>query len=62
MAEEFRSADRNGDGFLSSDEVRRRFPFIEREFQRVDADGDGRISPEEFWRLRQTQAQQKFKK
>jgi serine/threonine protein kinase len=62
VAEEFRSADRNGDGFLSSDEVRRRFPFIEREFQRVDADGDGRISPEEFWRLRQTQAQQKFKK
>ena len=62
VLQEFRSADRNGDGYLSQDEVRGRFPFIEREFGRVDADRDGRVSPEEFWQLRQMQAQQKFKR
>jgi protein kinase-like protein/EF hand domain-containing protein len=62
VLQEFRSADRDDDGYLSRDEVRGRFPFVEREFGRVDADGDGRISPDEFWRLRQMQAQQKFRK
>jgi hypothetical protein len=56
---EFQSADRNGDGFLSHDEVRGRFPVIDREFARVDANGDGRISPQEFWRVRQRQAEMK---
>jgi len=56
-AAEFRSADRDGDGQLSRDEVRGRFPLIDREFGRVDADGDGRISPQEFQRLRSQQAQ-----
>lgn len=61
-AQEFKSADRDSDGYLSREEIQGRFPAIEREFQRVDSDGDGRISPEEFWRLRRFQAQQKFKK
>jgi serine/threonine protein kinase len=56
-AREFQSADRDGDGFLSHDEVRGRFPFIDREFRRVDASGDGRISQQEFGRLRQRQAE-----
>jgi serine/threonine protein kinase len=60
--QEFRSADRNGDGYLSREEIKGRFAFIDREFQRVDADGDGRVSPEEFWRMRRFQAQQKLKK
>jgi serine/threonine protein kinase len=62
VLQEFRSGDRDGDGYLSRDEVRSRFPGIEREFQRVDGDGDGRISPDEFVRLRRFQAQQKFRK
>ena len=60
--QEFRSSDRNGDGYLSREEIQGRFTFIDREFQRVDTDGDGRISLEEFWRIRRFQAQQKLKK
>lgn len=60
--QEFRSADRDGDGYLSRSEVRAQFAGIAREFERVDGDGDGRLSPEEFWRLRRFQAQQKLRK
>jgi serine/threonine protein kinase len=59
---EFRSADRDGDGYLSPSEVSGRFPAIERGFERVDADGDGRISPQEFARLRRFQARQQPQK
>jgi serine/threonine protein kinase len=52
---EFRSADANGDGFLSLDEVRGRFPFLAREFARADTNGDGRISPREFLEFRRAQ-------
>jgi hypothetical protein len=58
---EFRSADANGDGFLSPAEARR-FPFISKEFGRVDADGDGRISAQEFVHLRELQRQQRMQK
>jgi hypothetical protein len=57
VAQEFHSADRSGDGYLSREEVRQRFPFIAREFEQVDTDRDGRISPDEFWRLRRAQAE-----
>jgi len=60
--QEFRSADRNGDGYLSRGEIQGRFTFIERDFGRVDADSDGRISPDEFWQLRRFQVEQRLKK
>ena len=53
IRQEFDTADRNGDGYLTPQEVRGRFPFIERNFSLVDADHDGRISPLEYWQLRQ---------
>ena len=52
---EFSSADSDGNGFLSPDEVRGRFPFIERNFSMVDTNGDGRISPAELAELRKRQ-------
>ena len=54
VAHEFRAADANGDGYLTPDEVRGRFPLVEREFQRVDVNGDGRISPQELVEFRRT--------
>jgi serine/threonine protein kinase len=61
--QEFRGADLNGDGYLTPDEVRGRFPLLEREFRRVDADGDGRVSMQEFNQfLRRMQGEQPFKK
>ncbi len=54
---EFNSADRDGNGFLTPDEVRGRFPYIERNFSKVDTDGDGRISPAELAALRNLQKQ-----
>ena len=59
---EFRSADRNGDGYLSPDEVRGRFPLIAREFQRLDTDHDGRISLPEFIEVRRMQIEKRFMK
>ncbi len=55
VEDEFRAADRNGDGYLSAAEVEGRFPLIAREFSRVDRNGDGRISPEELSDLRRMQ-------
>jgi serine/threonine protein kinase len=62
MEADFQSADRNGDGFLSQDEVRGRFPVIAREFAKVDADGDGRISLLEFLQFRKRQFERRLGK
>jgi len=62
VEQEFRGADRNGDGYLAPDEVRGRFPAIEHDFRGVDADRDGRISLQEFFQFRRMQAEQRFKK
>ena len=61
VAQEFRAADADGDGFLSRDEARG-FPLLAKDFERVDADGDGRISMQEFMRVRRLQAQQRMPK
>lgn len=54
-SEEFRGADRDGDGYLSPLEVEGRFPAIARDFMRVDRDRDRRISLDEFTELRRRQ-------
>ena len=61
ILQEFAAADRDGNGFLTPDEVRGRFPFIERNFSQVDANGDGRISPLELAQLRKKQLTQKYR-
>jgi serine/threonine protein kinase len=45
---EFKSADANGDGYLSIEEARARLPAVAQNFKRVDRDDDGRISLVEF--------------
>lgn len=55
VSDEFRGADRDGDGYLSPLEVEGRFPVIARDFGSVDRDGDRRISPDEFAELRHRQ-------
>ncbi len=62
VAQDFRGADADGDGFLSRDEVRRLPPFVSKEFDRIDTDGDGRISMQEFARMRRLQAQHRPQK
>jgi len=59
---QFRAADANGDGYLSPDEVRGRFPHLAREFGRVDTNGDGRISLAEFERFRMMQLERRLGK
>jgi hypothetical protein len=44
---EFRTADANGDGYLSREEAAR-FPALAQHFKTVDRDADGRISQREF--------------
>lgn len=58
---DFRAADTDGDGYLSRDEVQRRFPLAAREFHRVDTDGDGRISPQEFAQMRRAQLERRVR-
>jgi hypothetical protein len=59
VAEEFRGADRDGDGYLASNEVEGRFPVIARDFGGVDANSDRRISIDEFTELRRRQFESK---
>jgi serine/threonine protein kinase len=55
VKKEFDGADADANGYLTPDEVKGRFPFIERNFALVDTDRDGRISAEEFLQLRRKQ-------
>ena len=48
----FKEHDRDHDGYLTADEVKGHFPFIEQNFAQVDVDHDGRISPAELMQLR----------
>jgi serine/threonine protein kinase len=59
VADEFRGADRNNDGYLAPAEVEGLFPFIAKEFNKVDRDGDRRISLDEFAELRRQQFERK---
>jgi hypothetical protein len=55
VSEEFRSADRNGDRYLSLAEVESRFPGVAREFSAIDRDGDQSLSLDEFITFRRLQ-------
>lgn len=55
VAEEFRGADRDGDGYLTLPEVEGRFPFVAREFGSIDSNGDRRLSLDEFTEMRRQQ-------
>ena len=59
---EFRAADANGDGYLSQDEMRARFPNLGNEFKRVDRDGDGRVSPQEFFQAKRQMLERRLSK
>lgn len=59
VADEFRSADRNADGYLVLMEVEERFPLIAKEFAKVDRDGDRRISLDEFAELQRLQSERR---
>ena len=59
---QFRSADTNGDGYLSRRETRARFPYMARIFDRVDTNGDGRISFDEFLAFRRLQVERKLER
>ena len=63
LQQDFRHMDANGDGYLTSDEVRGR-GRIEGDFQRLDANGDGRLSLQEFMALKFSKPgpDQRFKK
>lgn len=52
---EFMAADRDGNGYLTPDEVAGKFPYIEKNFALIDTDHDGRISLGELWDLRKKQ-------
>ena len=52
LKKEFIAADRDGNNYLTPDEVRGRFPAVEKNFAAVDTNGDGRISLEELWQFR----------
>jgi serine/threonine protein kinase len=49
---EFAVIDRDGDGYLSPEELQARAPRLARHLAEVDTDGDGRISLDEFWQVR----------
>ena len=40
--------DRNGDGYISWDELHAEDPALTKGFKRADYDGDGRLEPREF--------------
>lgn len=45
---DFKTIDRNGDGYLSRDEVQAVVPQILAVFDRVDGDKDGKLNPAEY--------------
>ena len=55
VSEEFRNADRNGDGYLAPVEVETRFPAVARDFSSIDRDSDRRLSLDEFITFRRLQ-------